>query len=76
MELYYTNSKHFTPMQVVDDLSGFVTPENVEILVGHLSDPVLCEYITAFAEVEGVINFQIADGHMVAVNRKEMLIGR
>lgn len=76
IKIIYTNHRHYTPMQVVDELSQFVDPKNVEILVGHLCDPKLCEYITGFTENEGIIAFQISDGHMVEVKRKEMLLGR
>lgn len=76
IKIIYTNHRQYTPMQVVDELSQFVDPKNVEILVGHLCDPKLCDFITGFAEVDGVISFQINDNHFVEVRRKEMLLGR
>lgn len=73
--MIYTGGRHYTPLEVIDELSGFVLPENAEVLVGHLSDPNLSGHITGFEEIEGIINFKLTSGHTVAVNRKERLLG-
>lgn len=73
--LTYTNGKLYTPAQAVDDFSGLIQPSNMPVLIDHICDEALAEYVTAFTEVEGVLNLQIADGHFVAVKPKEQLYG-
>lgn len=57
-----TNYKHYTDIQVVNMFSEHVRPENVEILVNHLSYPELAECILSFTEIDGFIHFNLGNG--------------
>lgn len=75
MDIIYTNRQQYTPAEVVDMFTGYVTDGNMDVLVHHLTDPKLSKHITGFIESGGVVHFQVNDNHMVPIRRKELLYG-
>ncbi len=65
-----TNKRNFTPTEIVDLFSGYVRPENLEILVAHLTYPELSECVIGFIEQDGDICFDVGDTALVRVRKK------
>jgi len=72
MKLILTENTNFTPMEVVDNFSQFVSPVNVSILVDHLSVPELSEFIVGFIEDDGDILFKVAGNYIKCTAKKEL----
>ena len=57
-----TKYKVHTDLEVVDLFSEHVKPENLEVLVKHLTYPELAEHILSFTEIDGEIHFNLCNG--------------
>ena len=66
-----TKRKNYTTLEVVDLFSKHVRPENLEILVNHLTYPELSHYIVSFTEIDGDVCFNIGQGNeLIKVTKK------
>jgi len=65
-----TNNKCYTNMEVVDMFSEYVRPENLEMLVNHLTMKGVSEDIISFTELDDGIGFNIGCGSLIKVSKK------
>jgi hypothetical protein len=70
-KLILTNKKNYTPLEVVDLFSEYVSPHNVEILVDHLTYPELSLYVNSFTEMEGNLVLGLVGGDFISVKPKK-----
>jgi len=69
--MHLTNRKTYTPTEVVDLFSEYVKPENISILVDHLSYPTLAKSIISFAEIDGDIHLNLGEkDSLLKIKRK------
>lgn len=59
---YLTNYQTWNEEEIIDLWSTKVQPENVKILIDHLSIPELAEYILSFVEIDGIIHLNLGNG--------------
>jgi hypothetical protein len=65
-----TNKKVYTPLEVIDNFSHHVTPENVGVLVDHLTEPTLAPSIVSFLQINGNLYFNLGVGDLLKVIKK------
>ena len=69
-----TNYETYTDAEVVDLFSEHIKPENLEVLVKHLTYPELAEHILSFTEIEGEVHFNLGNGEeLIRVSKKESI---
>ena len=69
-----TKYKVYTDLEVVNLFSEHVKPENLEVLVNHLTYSKLAKNILSFKEIEGEVYFTIGSGDVIKVSKKSSLI--
>jgi hypothetical protein len=65
-----TNKKVYTPLEVIDLFSEYVTPNNLEALVDHLTAEELAPSIVSFLQLNNNIYFNIGVGDLLKVIKK------
>jgi len=65
-----TQQKVYTPLEVVDLFSKYVTADNVSILVDHLTEADLAPHIISFSQNNDIIFFNIGVEELIKVTRK------
>ena len=71
-KLTLTHNKNYTPIEVVDLFSQYVSPRNVEILVNHLTYPELSVCVDSFTEVEGDLLLGLVNGDFISIKLKTL----
>lgn len=65
-----TQRKVYTPMEVIDLFSEYVTADNVGILVDHLTEEDLAPNIISFSQINDIVYFNIGLEELIKVTKK------
>lgn len=66
-----TNKKLYTPEEVVDEFSGYISHKNISLLIDHICVPELAECVISFTEQDGILFLNIGTGEFVSVVKRE-----
>lgn len=65
-----TNKKVYTPLEIIDNFSEYVSPSNLEALVDHLTNIDLAPNIISFSEINNNLYFNLGIGDLLKVIKK------
>ena len=65
-----TEQRVYTPEEIIDDFSQYVSPHNIKALIDHLIYEDLSEDVIAFTEQNGVLFLSVEPGKYFSVTQK------